>query len=90
VTKREKWILDDVEVTIDTWPFLETFVEVEGETMPEVQKVSDKLGFIWKEARFVNVTDLYMEKYDITKEQINNLTPRIVFGEDNPFVNRND
>jgi len=90
VTKREKWVLDDVEVTIDTWPFLESYVEVEGQTMEEVQRVSEKLGFLWSEARFVNVTDLYMEKYGLTKEQINNRTPCIVFDEANPFVDRND
>ena len=29
-SKRELWMLDDVEITIDEWPFLEPFVEVEG------------------------------------------------------------
>ena len=29
-TKRELWTLDGTEVTIDEWPFLEPFVEIEG------------------------------------------------------------
>ena len=84
-TKRELWILDDVEVTIDTWPFLETFIEVEGATEELVRLVSEKLEMVWKEARFCSVTPLYSEKYGITEEQINH-TPEILFDMENPFV----
>jgi len=28
-TRREKWMLDDAEVTIDTWPWIPTFIEIE-------------------------------------------------------------
>lgn len=30
--KREKWMLDGVEITIDTWPRIPTFVELDGES----------------------------------------------------------
>jgi adenylate cyclase, class 2 len=84
-TKRELWILDGVEVTIDTWPFLEPFVEVEGLTEEEVKSVSDKLGFEWSKAKFCAVDTLYSEKYGISRHQINNETPEILFEMDNPF-----
>src|SRR5690606_35359406 len=31
-TRRELWRLDGVDITIDEWPFLEPFVEVEGKS----------------------------------------------------------
>ena len=32
VTKRESWLLDDVEIEIDTWPWIPQFVELEGKS----------------------------------------------------------
>ena len=29
-TKRECWLMDEVEITIDTWPWIPSFVELEG------------------------------------------------------------
>jgi len=85
-TKRELWMLDGVEVTIDTWPFLEPFVEVEGSSEAVVKAVAEKLGFEWAAAKFCEVDTLYSEKYDISTDQINNHTPEILFDMDNPFI----
>ena len=85
-TKRELWQLDGVEITIDEWPFLEPFVEVEGSSEIEVKAVSEKLGFKWGEAKFCDVSNLYSEKYTVTKDVINNHTPKIVFEMNNPFI----
>ena len=85
-TKRELWLLDGVEVTIDTWPFLEPFVEVEGSTEEEVRSVAEKLGFAWNEAKFCALDTIYAEKYGISTEQINNQTPEILFEMENPFL----
>jgi len=88
-TRRELWILDGVEVTIDTWPFLEPFVEVEGESEEVVKKVSEQLGFDWDTAKFGSVDSLYEEKYGVAKDVVNNHTPKIVFEMENPFLNSN-
>jgi adenylate cyclase class 2 len=85
-TRRELWMLDNVEVTIDTWPFLEPFVEVEGKTEAVVKAVSEKLGFDWAKAKFCSVDTLYSEKYNLYIDVINNETPKIVFDMENPFV----
>ena len=87
-TKRELWKLDGVEVTIDEWPFLEPFVEVEGRSEEEVRQVSGKLGFSWDKAKFCAIGTLYKEKYGASLDEINNNTPRIVFNMKNPFINR--
>ena len=85
-TKRELWMLEGVEITIDTWPFLEPFVEVEGKSEAAVREVAQKLGFDWVEAKFCAVDTLFSEKYDISQDQINNYTPEIVFDMENPFL----
>jgi adenylate cyclase class 2 len=87
-SKRELWILDHVEVTIDEWPFLEPFVEVEGKSEESVKAVASALGFDWATAKFCAVGTLYSEKYGLPEDVINNKTPEILFGGGNPFERR--
>jgi adenylate cyclase class 2 len=87
-TKRELWKLDGVEITIDEWPFLEPFMEVEGRSEEEVKRVSEKLGFDWDSAKFCAIGTLYKKKYGISLDEINNNTPKIVFKMKNPFINK--
>lgn len=84
--KRELWILDDVEVTIDEWPFLEPFVELEGKSEEEVKRMSQKLGFDWKDAIFGPTHLLTSKKYGIPENILNDKIPRIIFGEKNPYL----
>lgn len=84
-SKRELWKLDNVEIMIDEWPFLEPLVEIEGKSEIEVKKVSEKIDFDYAKARFCPVGKLYEEKYNIPEEQIN-LAPKIVFDMENPFL----
>lgn len=86
-TKRELWILDGVEITIDEWPFLEPFVEVEGKSEKEVKEVSEKIGFDYSKPLFCAVGELYQMKYGIHPDQINT-TEKIVFGMKNPFITK--
>lgn len=85
-TKRELWKLGDVDVTIDEWPFLEPFVEIEGPSEEFVKNVSLRLGFEWNKAKFCSVDTLYSKKYNISEDRINNYTPKIVFEMENPFI----
>jgi len=84
-TKREIWMIGNVEVMIDEWPYLEPFVEVEGKSEEEVQKVSEKLGFDYAQAKFCAVDTLYYEKYKVTKDYIDNNIAKITFEMENPF-----
>jgi adenylate cyclase class 2 len=83
-SKRELWKLEGVEITIDEWPFLEPFVEVEGESEEVVRRSSELIGFDYSKAVFGTVDVLYRDKYNITKDFINK-TSRIVFDGENPF-----
>jgi len=85
-SRREIWEIDGVEITIDEWPFLEPLVEVEGKSEASVKSVSKKLGFNYKDAVFCSADFLYSKKYGISKNVINDLTPRLVFGDKNPFL----
>lgn len=86
--KRELWTLCGVEVTIDEWPFLEPFVEIEGESEDVVKKISETLGFDYKQALFCSVTTLYSKKYNLPDSVINNDVSKIVFDMENPFLQR--
>ena len=70
-TKREKWILDKVEVTIDTWPWIPTFVELEGESETRLKDVAFKLGLDWAKALHGSVEIAYQAYYNVTEEEIN-------------------
>ena len=67
---RETWSLDGVEVDIDTWPWLPTYVEVEGPTVEATTKISEKLGFNIDDAVFGSVDDIYAKYYDVTSEEV--------------------
>jgi adenylate cyclase, class 2 len=84
-TKRELWIVDGVEVTIDEWPYLEPFVEVEGKSEVEVKKISEKLGFQYSEALFCSVDTLYNRQYGVSEEIVDS-QPEIIFSSSNPFI----
>ncbi|MBP9801548.1 MAG: CYTH domain-containing protein [Candidatus Moranbacteria bacterium] len=85
-TRHEIWTLDDTEVTIDERPFLEPFVEIEGQSEDLVRSVSLKLGSDYTQAIFGAVDVLYIGQYPhLTAERINNQTPLIVFLGENPL-----
>lgn len=85
-TKREIWTLDDVEVCIDEWPYLEPFVEAEGKSEEKVKQVSEELGFDYSKALFCAVGHLYELKYGINERNINYDFPLITFDMENPFI----
>jgi len=83
-TKRETWSFDGIEITIDEWPFLEPFIEIEGESEEKVKSFCEKIGFDYSRAMFCAVDTLYKLKYDVPFEVVNQ-TPLIVFDMKNPF-----
>jgi adenylate cyclase class 2 len=81
-TKRELWKLLDTEITIDTWPFFEPFIEIEGLSEKAVEKVANKLGLNFQEAVFGSVGSLYKNKYNISLDEIENEVGDIAFDND--------
>lgn len=85
--KREAWKLNGVDITIEEWPFLEPFVEIEGISEQAVIEASSLLGFDYATAYFGAVDKLYAQKYHLSTDSINN-APRIVFEGKNPFLRK--
>ncbi len=86
-SKRELWKFDEIEITIDEWPFLEPFVEVEAKSEERVKEMSEILGFDYSLALFCSVDILYNRKYGTDIEKINHNMPLITFKMKNPFIN---
>ncbi len=62
-TKRETWKIDDVEVVLDVWPWLNDYIEIEGKDEDSIKQIAKKLGFSWKDAFFGDVMVAYQHQY---------------------------
>lgn len=69
-TKRERWEYNDIEITIDTWPWIPTFVELEGASEEQLKAVAAELGFDWNAALHGSVEIAYQAYYDVTEEEV--------------------
>lgn len=75
---REVWVRDGVEVTIDTWPGLNPFVEIEGANEKIVREISNELDFDFEKAIFGSIDLVYEKEIGIPAETIIRL-PEITF-----------
>lgn len=70
--KRIRYMLDDVEIDIDTWPLIPTYVEIEGKNETDVNNVINILKSYGKEVTSLDVQGIY-ERYGYDKEKLNYL-----------------
>lgn len=83
-TKREIWQYKNVEICIDTWPWLPTFMEIEGPTEESVWNTAKKLGYAKEQAKFGSVDSTYKHYYGVENNIVNLHTPKILFDMDPP------
>lgn len=76
--KREEWNKNGVEITIDTWPWIPPFIEIEGSDESSVKKIASELGLNWDDALHGSVENFYMKHYDVTEEEVDDW-PEITF-----------
>lgn len=69
-SKRETWTLDEAEIVIDEWPWLDPYIEIEGSSEEHVKNVADKLGFLWSDAVFGDVMAAYRKQYPHLEESV--------------------
>ncbi len=81
---RETWEYRDVEICIDTWPWLPTFVEVEGPSEKSVWDTAKKMGLKKEKAKFGSVDSTYQYYYGVEEDIVNLHTPKIMFDMDPP------
>jgi len=86
-SKRETCTLDGAEVVIDEWPWLQPYIEVEGESEEHVRTVSKLLGLEWSDAVFGDVMAAYRHQYPHLSvgETIGDL-PEVRFGGPAPDI----
>ena len=70
--KRIRYILNDVEIDIDTWPHLNTYVEFEANSVEKIKEVFKLLELNYEDAITDNAQDIYMN-LGYTQEDLNNL-----------------
>lgn len=86
-SRREQWKLGGAEVTIDTWPHIDPFVEVEAGSAEEVENASTKIGLDYKKAIFESVNALYKRRYGKTIEDVSSQGfLSLAFDSPNPFT----
>jgi len=87
--RREIWMLGDVEVVIDEWPWIKPYIEVEAPTEEQVKDTANKLGFDWQTAAFGDIMTSYRAEYPGTgttyDDMVYNL-PNIRFGDPLPSI----
>ena len=71
--KRIRYYLEHIEIDIDTWPLIPTYVEIEGGTEEEVKKVEELLGLTNNKITAANTQDIYLQEYGIDINQIEEL-----------------
>ena len=59
--RREEYILDGVQITVDSWPFLDDYAEIEGGGSGQVMAMITKLGYSPNDAVYKNTDELYKE-----------------------------
>lgn len=62
-SKRETWLLNNAEIVLDIWPWLNPYIEIEGPDIKTVKTVAKQLGFLWKDAVFGDVMSAYRAQY---------------------------
>lgn len=69
-TKRESWKLDDVEIEIDTWPWIPSFVEIETNSEAALKQTAELLKLDFAMALHGSVEIAYQAVYDFTEQEI--------------------
>ena len=72
--KRIKYDLNGVEVDIDTWPLIPTYLEIEGSSEKEVFDTLELLGIPKEECTSLDVQNIYEQIYNIDLEKNPNLS----------------
>jgi adenylate cyclase class 2 len=85
-SRRETWRLDDVEVVLDEWPWLNPYIEIEGHDEQHVKDAASALGFDWNDAVFGRVTSAYQVQYpEGDADQLVNV-PKVAFDAPIPTI----
>lgn len=83
-TLREEWEYKGAQITIDTWPGLDTYSEIETTSEEKVKEIAADLGFDWNKKIITAAAEVYSRVYKIDIEEVLTKISNITF-ENNPF-----
>ena len=83
-TLREEWEYNGAQITIDTWPGLDTYSEIETDSEKKVKEIALKLDLDWDKKIIVPAADIYAKVYGISIDEVLEKISYITF-ENNPF-----
>lgn len=63
--KRHQFVLDTVNIDIDTWPRIPTYVELEGKSEEALHAVAEKLCLDWSTAEVEGPRYIIEQKYNV-------------------------
>ncbi len=62
-SKRETWKLNDIEIVLDEWPWLNPYIEIEADSQEKLQHTAKLLQLDWNSAAFGDVMVAYRAQY---------------------------
>ena len=71
--KRIQYILNNVEIDIDTWPMIKTYMEIEGKKEQDVINMKKLLNIDESKVTTLNCDDIYKRIYNIDISKIKEL-----------------
>ncbi len=83
-TLREEWEFEGATITIDTWPGLETYTEIEANSEDEVKEIAEKLDFDWDRKILTAAAEIFCKVYGLGIDEVLGKLSKITF-EENPF-----
>ena len=71
--KRIRYMLDGVEIDIDSWPMIPTYLEIEADSEEKVKEIEKKLEVDPSKVTALNCDDIYRDIYGIETKEISKL-----------------
>jgi adenylate cyclase class 2 len=71
---RERWVCGGFELSLDEWPWVPPFLEIEGPTADAVRSAAALLGLAWSEALMDSVDGVYERYYPSVRDKISSLS----------------
>lgn len=79
-SKRETWKYMNVEIVLDVWPWVNTYIEIEGHDEASIKEVASKLGLAWENAKYGSVDTAYRMQYKkMTEKDSIGEVPEVTF-----------
>lgn len=71
--KRIRYILNDIEIDIDSWPMIPTYMELEGESIEKIKELEELLEVDKDKITNLNCQSIYEQIYNIDVNNIKEL-----------------